>query len=132
QPLDLILDADDVRPEIGVLDPQRDELLLQPGEADLVGLGSATVELGLGELARDLVATLGQPGLVVAVDTQLRVERLERGEVALQLLGKLTKVAALQLAHPRLLLVQPSLGVVELDLQELGGAGGLSLARLEV
>src|SRR6185312_10813580 len=45
QPLDLILDADDVRPEIGVLDPQRDELLLQPGEPDEVRLARLQQEL---------------------------------------------------------------------------------------
>ncbi len=130
--LDLVLDPDDVRPQIGVLHPERDQLLLQPGQADLVGLGPARVDLGLGELARDGVPPLGQPDLVVVVDPQLRVQRVERGQVALQLLGQLAQVPALELAHAGFLLVEPALGVVELHLEELGGAGGLPLAGLQV
>ena len=60
------------------------------------------------------------------------MQPLEGGEVGLHLLGQLTHVAPLERAHPLLLLVEPLLRLPELDLEKLGGAGGLALTGLQV
>ena len=115
---DLVLQSNDVRPEIGVLDPQRGKLPLEPLEPDLVGL-----EAGLGayqrELVRQHVEALREANLVLMVRAKLPVHRLHAGDVRLRLLGHLADIAGPEPADLLLLLVQPSLGLGELHPQEL-------------
>ena len=87
---------------------------------------------GLGDLAGKGLPPLHRAGPVVAVQPELRVERLQGGQVRLYLLGKLAQVALPELAHAALLLVQPLLRRDKLRLEEFGGAGGLPLAGLQV
>ena len=84
------------------------------------------------DLARDRVALGHRAAHVVAVQPELGVQPLQGGEVDLDLLRQLPRVALLELADLPLLLVEAALHLGELDLQELGGARRLLLADLEV
>src|SRR5262249_53734593 len=86
----------------------------------------------VGEQPEGRLAPLEGPRLVVAVQPELGVEALESGQVDFELLGQLADVELLELTHLPFLLVQSGLDLIELDLQEVRGPRGLSLADLEV
>ena len=84
-----------------------------------------------GPLGQELAA-LGQAGLAVDVGAQLGVESLDHAEVHGGLLRQVHQVPLLELADLFLLRVELGLDLGELRLEELGGAGGLALAHLQV
>ena len=140
---DLPRQQDDVRVLLAELSAEACQVLFQPGEAELRALRGGgwptrhpgwggEERFGLCQLARQRLPAFRGPCLSVGVQPNLRVQSFEGGEIGLHLLRQLTQIAALELAHPLLLIVEPLLRFLELDLEKLRGAGRLTLTCLQV
>ena len=85
--------------------------------------GCAQEGFGFGELTRQRLAPFEGARLVVSVHAELSVEPFEAREILLHLLRQLAQVAPLELAHAAFEVIESSLRLGDLDLEELCGAG---------